>query len=237
MAIKTVGFLGGMTAHSTVPYYTQINEHVAAILGPPNWASIIMYSFAYEEANALFMANDWAGVAAKFIATAKNMRTSGAQAIVIGCNAGHKVFDALQDAMDVPVLHIADATAQTVQKRGIKKVGLLGTEPVMRDDFIKKRLLEKAEGLQEVVVPESDEIDHLQNKVMPEVAAGKVSEEQRLWMVNMTKKLVERGAEAVVLGCTDFQFIIKAKDVGEGVLIDTMEEHARYIAEWSVGKI
>lgn len=237
MAIKTVGFLGGMTAHSTVPYYTQINEHVAALLGPPNWASLLMYSFAYEEANALFMANDWAGVAAKFISTARNMRSSGAEAIVIGCNAGHKVFDELQDAMDVPVLHIADATAQTVQKRKLTRVGLLGTEPVMREEFIKKRLLDKADGLEEVLVPTSEEIDFLQSRVMPEVAAGKVSQEMKAWMVNMTKKLVERGAQAVVLGCTDFQFIVKAEDVGEGVLIDTMEEHARYIAEWAVGRV
>lgn len=233
--IRTIGFLGGMTYHSTIPYYSKINQHVQRLLGSPNWASIIMHSFSWQEANRLFSINDWDGAAHKFIEAAKSMEQSGAKALVIGCNIGHKLADQVEEEVNLPVLHIADATAKVVKSKGLKKIGLLGTRPVMEEGFIKDRLQEKA-GLDEILVPTEEEWERLNKIVFTELGAGIVSDETRQWMVSLVKRFTDNGAQAVVLACTDFQFILREEDVGPGVLIDTLEVHAEYIAEWSIGK-
>lgn len=233
MPIRTIGFLGGMTFHSTVPYYSKINQHVQNKLGSPNWASIVMYSFSWDEANRLFSDGDWEGATKKFIEAGQSLKQSGAQALVIGCNIGHKLADDLEKAVDLPFLHIADAAALAIKKRGLKRVGLLGTRPVMEEGFIKDRLLSRG-GLDEILVPTEKEWNRLNEIVFVEFGAGSVSEDSKTWMVALTKRLMSEGAEAIVLACTDFQFVVRAEDVGEGVLIDTLEEHAKYIADWSI---
>lgn len=236
MPIRTVGVLAGMTYHSTVPYYTKINDNVQEALGKPNWASLIMHSYSYEEANALFMKNDWEGVKALFIASAKMMQSGGAKAIVLACNAGHSVAKELEAAIDIPLLHIMDAIALAVTQKGLKKVALVGTQVVMEGTFMQERLLAKADGLTDIILPNQDEIVELQRIVAKELAYGLVKDETRAWMTALVKKLQSQGAEAVVLACTDFQFVVSEEDVGKGVLIDTLEEHAKYIANWSINK-
>lgn len=235
MALRTIGFLGGMTYHSTIPYYTKINQHVQRTLGGSNWASIIMHSFSWQEANRLMSMRDWDAVSAKFIEAGKNMKLSGAEGLVIGCNIGHKVADAIEKEIGLPLLHIADATAKVTKERGLKKIGLLGTRPVMEEGFIKDRLKHRG-GLGEVMVPEADEWDRLDSIVFDELGAGAASEESRAWMISLVKRFQANGAEAIVLACTDFQFVVREEDVGSGVLIDTLEVHAKQIADWSTGR-
>lgn len=230
--IRTVGFLGGMSYHSTIPYYSQINHHVQARLGSPHTASLILHSFNYAQVSKLFATENWSGIASTFINAGRNMKTSGAESLVIGCNIGHKVAAELESGVGLPVLHIADATAATLRKRGIKKAGLLGTKPVMKEDYIKSRLQSVA-ALDNILVPGPPDWDRLNEIVFSELAAGPASDATVEWMNALVRDLQAQGAEAIVLACTDFQSVIK-QDNFPLPIIDSLEQHAKYIADWSM---
>ncbi|KAK3181797.1 hypothetical protein K4F52_006864 [Lecanicillium sp. MT-2017a] len=233
--IRPIGFLGGMTYHSTIPYYNQINSHVQRHLGSPSTATLLMHSFNFAEIGQCFSQGLWAEAAEAFIAAGRNLKASGAESLVIGCNVGHKVAGELEAGAGLPVLHIADATAKELVARGIKRIGLLGTKPVMQDDYIKGPLQNRA-GLDEVIVPQPPDWDRLNEIVFTELAAGPASSESALWMKGLVRELQEKGAEAIVLACTDFQSVIKPEDASIPI-IDTLEQHAKYIAEWAVGDV
>ena len=233
--IRPVGFLGGMTYHSTIPYYNQINGHVQRNLGSPHTAAILMHSFNFAEIGKCFSQGLWSEAAAIFVAAGRNLKMSGAEGLVIGCNVGHKVAGELEAGTGLPILHIADATAKELVSCGVKRVGLLGTKPVMQDDYIKIPLQEKA-GLDEVIVPQPPDWDRLNQIVFAEFAAGPISSESASWMKSLVKELQEKGAEAIVLACTDFQSVIKPEDY-DIPIIDTLEQHAKYIADWAIGVV
>lgn len=229
--MKTIGFLGGMTYHSTALYYTLINGHIQRSLGGSASASLIMHSFNHAETAALFSAGDWDTVSHKFILATKNLKAAGAQGVAIGCNIGHKVAEQVEAGAGVPVLHIADFTASAIQERGLSKVALLATRTAMEDEFIKGRLSEKA-GV-EVLIPEEDERIAINAAVFEELGAGIVTEKTKRLMRDVVGKLVQQGAQGVVLACTDLQFVLKQEDVSVPVL-DTMEIHAKGLADWSL---
>lgn len=195
--IRPISFLGGMTYHSTVPYYSQINSPVQRRLGSPHTATLLMHSFNFAEIGRCFSQGLWSEAAAMFIAAGRNLKASGVESLVIGCNVGHKVFKELEDGTGLPVLHIADATAKELVSRGIKRVGLLGTKPVMQDDYIKGPLQHRA-GLDDVIVPQPADWDRLNDIVFNELAAGRASDESATWMKRLVKKLQDKGAEAIV---------------------------------------
>ncbi|KAJ6785217.1 hypothetical protein PWT90_02951 [Aphanocladium album] len=232
--IRTVGFLGGMSYHSTIPYYDKINNHVQLRLGTPYTASLILRSFNYAGISSLFSNEKWDDIASMFISAGRDMKTSGAESLVIGCNIGHKVATELESSVGLPVLHIADAMGATLERQNITKVGLLGTKPVMKENYIKDRL-QSAAGLSEIVVPSPEDWDRLNNIVFTELAAGPASAETTAWMNSVVEALQAKGAEAVVLACTDFQSVIKQESFTIPI-IDTLEEHAKYIAEWSIAE-
>ncbi|CAN8101676.1 unnamed protein product [Discula destructiva] len=229
--MKTIGFLGGMTYHSTALYYTLINKHISHALGGLASASMIMHSVNHAEMAALFTAGKWDPVASKFVTAAGQMKAGGAQGVAIGCNIGHKVAEEVEARAGLPVLHIADFTATAVKKMALSKVALLATRTAMEDDFIKGRLSEKA-GVEVLIPDEADRIA-INTAVFEELGLGIVSEKTKLFMAEVVNKLVKRGAQGVVLACTDLQFVLKPKDVSIPVL-DTMEYHAKGLADWAL---
>lgn len=229
--MKTIGFLGGMTYHSTALYYSLINGHIQRTLGGSASASLIMHSFNHAETAALFSAGQWDAVAQKFIQATKNLKAAGAQGIAIGCNLGHKVAGQVEAGAGLPLLHIADFTATAIKERGLSKVALLATRTAMEDEFIKGRLKEMADV--EVMIPEEDERIAINNAVFEELGAGLVTEKTKRLMSEVVAKLVKQGAQGVVLACTDLQFVLRPEDVSVPVL-DTMELHAKGLANWSL---
>lgn len=231
--MKTIGFLGGMTYHSTALYYSLINKHIHHALGGSASASMIMHSFNHAETAALFSAGRWDAVADKFITASKHLKTAGAEGLALGCNIGHKVAERVEQGAGLPVLHIADFSAKDVQRRGLGKIALLATRTAMEDSFIKERLREKA-GV-EVLVPDQEERIAINKAVFDELCAGIVTSETKSLMAGVVERLVDQGAQGVVLACTDLQFVLKQEDVAVP-LLDTMELHAKGLADWSLSK-
>lgn len=230
--MKTIGFLGGMTYHSTAIYYTLINGHIQRKLGGSASASLVMHSFNHAETAALFASGRWDAVANKFVAAAEHIKAAGAHGLAIGCNAGHKVAEEVERRSGLPVLHIADFAAADIRARGgLSRVALLGTRTAMEDDFIRARLSAGA-GV-EVLIPEEEDRAAIDRAVFEELGAGIVSEGTRSMMSAVVGKLVQQGAQAVVLACTDLQFVLKQEDVSVP-LLDTMEVHAKGLADWSL---
>lgn len=229
--MKTLGFLGGMTYHSTALYYTLINGHIQRTLAGSASASLIMHSFNHAEIATLFTAGKWDAVAQKFIQAIKNLKAAGAEGVAIGCNIGHKVAGQVESGAGLPVLHIADFTAAEIKARNLSKIALLATRAAMEDDFIKGRLQDKA-GV-EVLIPEQNERIAIDTAVFEELGAGIASEQTKQLMRDVVASLVKQGAQGVVLACTDLQFVLKPEDVSVLVL-DTMELHAKGLADWSL---
>jgi aspartate racemase len=229
--MRTIGILGGMTYHSTILYYSQINAHVQRTKGGVNAASLILHSFNFANISALFAGNQWDAVASNFIDTAKHMKAAGAGAIAIGCNIGHKVAEKVEDGVGLPVLHIAEFTAQSVREKNLKKVGLLATKAAMDGDFISGPLSERA-GV-EVLVPAVEDRASIDAAIFQELALGSVSAETKSLMERVVHELVDQGAEGVVLACTDLQFVLKPENVSVP-LFDTLELHAKGLAEWAI---
>lgn len=227
--MKTLGFLGGMSYHSTAIYYTSINGHVQRALGGAASAPMIMHSFNHAETSAIFTAGRWDAAADKFIAASKHLKSAGAQGLAIGCNIGHKVAGRVEAEGDLPLLHIADASAAEIKQRGLSKIGLLATRTVMEDDFIKGRLSEKA-GV-EVLIPDQEERQAMDKAIFEELGAGLFLDETKVKIAGVVDRLINNGAQVILLACTELQFIVKAEDVTVP-LLDTMELHAKEIADW-----
>lgn len=231
--MKTIGFLGGMTYHSTTLYYTLINGHVQRALGGSASASIIMHSFNHAETSALFAAGRWDAVADKFSTAASHLKAAGAEGIAIGCNIGHKVAEQVEERAGLPVLHIADFAAKEIQQRGMGEIALLATRTAMEDGFIKERLRKEA-GV-EVLIPSEEERIAIDKAIFDELGAGLVTDKTKILMAGVVKRLVEQGAQGAVLACTDLQFVLKQEDMTVP-LLDTMELHAKGLAEWSMSQ-
>lgn len=231
--MKTLGMFGGMTYHSTALYYTQINGHVNRALGGSASAQLILHSLNHAEMGALFGSGQWGAVADKLVAAAHNMKDGGAQALAIGCNIAHKVADEVGARAGLPLLHIADFAATAVKEKGLARVALLATRTAMEDDFIKGRLVEKA-GV-EVLIPEEEDRIAINNVVFTELSAGIFSTETRAMMAGIVGKLVEKGAQGVVLACTELLFVVKAEDLSVPVF-ETMELHSKGLADWMLAE-
>ena len=228
--MKTLALLGGMTPFSTSLYYTAINRQVQARLGPRRSAPLFLYSVDQEAQLNRAMAGQWDDFAAPFCHAAQTFKDGGADAIVICASLAHKAADAVA-TVGLPVLHIADFVAAAVKERGCKKVGIFGTKVVMEDECVKGRL-EARHGL-EVLVPNAEERVVVNDLIVNELTKGKVSEKTRLYFVKTAQQLVERGAEAIILGSTDLGFAVTEHDVSVP-LFETAAIHAKGVAEWAM---
>lgn len=221
--MKTIGMLGGMSWESTSSYYRAINEGIKQKLGGLHSAKICMVSVDFDEIEKLQHAGRWNDTAVILSQAAQNIERGGADFLLICTNTMHKVADQIQASIDIPILHIADATAEALVKDSITKVGLLGTNFTMEQAFYKDRVTSKY-GI-EVIVPE--EIDRLvvHDIIYNELCLGTVNDDSRAKYLKTITTLHENGAQAVILGCTEIALLVSQADTPVP-LYDTTEIHA-----------
>ena len=221
--MKTIGLLGGMSWESTVGYYRAINEGVKARLGGLHSAQIVLYSVDFEPIEKLQHAGDWAATARLLSEAALKVQRAGADGLLICTNTMHKVAPEIEAALDIPLLHIADATAEVLVERGVRRVGLLGTGFTMEQDFYKGRLAEKY-GL-DVVVPEAADRDIVHSVIYQELCLGDFQSASKAEYLRIIDALAADGAEAVILGCTEIGLLVQQADTTVP-LVDTTAIHA-----------
>jgi len=227
--MKTIGLIGGTSWESTKEYYRIINQSVNRRLGKKHSGKIILYSFDFEELYSL--ENDWYLKSKKLINAAQILQRSGADFILICANTLHKAAEKVHEKVNIPILHIADVTAQKIKEKGLNKVGLLGTKFTMTDDFYKKRLKEKFDIL--TIVPEKDEKDLIQKIIFEEICSGIIKESSRNKFLKIIKKMKDKGISGIILGCTEIPLLIQQKDVDIPVF-DTLEIHAEAAVEFAL---
>ncbi|WP_111494176.1 aspartate/glutamate racemase family protein [Marinobacter bohaiensis] len=229
--MKTIGLLGGMSWESTEGYYRAINEGVKNALGGLHSARIALYSVDFEPIEKLQHEGDWDGTATILADAARRVQAAGADFLLIGTNTMHKVAPQIEQAIDIPLLHIADATAEALVQDGIKTVGLLGTAFTMEQDFYKGRLSEN-HGLN-VQIPDEDDRRTVHRIIYEELCLGTIKPESKAEYLRIIDRLADRGAEAVILGCTEIGMLVSQEDTGVR-LFDTTAIHARKAVEYAL---
>ena len=229
--MKTIGLLGGMSWESTSGYYQKINQGIRQTLGGLHSAKIAMYSVDFDPIEKLQHKGDWEGTAAILADAAQKIERAGADFLLICTNTMHKVAPQIENAINIPILHIADATAETLVEKGIKHVGLLGTAFTMEQDFYKGRLSEKY-GLK-VHTPNEADRAIVHNVIYQELCLGQVKEKSKVEYLRIITELAEQGAEAVILGCTEIGMLIKQSDTPV-TLLDTTAIHAEKAVAYAI---
>ncbi len=229
--MKTIGLLGGMSWESTVGYYRMINEGVKKALGGLHSAKIVLYSVDFDPIEKLLNRGDWQGVAEDLSAAALKIQAAGADFFLICTNTMHQVAPEIQDKMDIPLLHIADATAEALVRSGIKKTGLLGTAFTMEQDFYKGRL-NRDHGL-DVLVPGKDDRAFIHQTIFQELCLGIAKPGTRAEYLRIISSLADQGAEAVILGCTEIGMLVDQRDTPVK-LFDTTAIHAQKAVQYAI---
>lgn len=222
--MKTIGLIGGMSWESTVSYYSMINEEVKKRLGGLHSAKILLYSVDFAEIEALQHSGKWDESGQMLAEAAACLEKGGADFVLICTNTMHRVAPQVAAAVRIPLIHIADATAAALQAQGVKNVALLGTAYTMEQDFYKGRLSQNF-GMT-VLVPEAQDRAIVHHIIYDELCLGQIRSESRQRYVDIIKKLKDRGAEAVILGCTEIGLLISAADSCLPVF-DTTSLHAQ----------
>lgn len=230
--MKTIGLLGGMSWESTVTYYQIVNRVVKRELGGLHSAKTLLYSVDFAEIEACQAAGNWDKSADILGAAAQNLEKAGADFIVICTNTMHKVAPEIQSRLHIPIVHIAQATAEALQKERITKAALLGTKYTMTQAFYKDKLLNA--GI-EVLMPESREIEMVNNIIYGELCQGVVSQASREKYLGVIEKLAGQGAQGVILGCTEIGLLIRQEDTRLPVF-DTTQIHAEKAAMLAIGQ-
>ena len=225
--MKTVGLIGGMSWESTVTYYQLINEGIKNALGGLHSAKVLLYSVDFFEVEALMSRGEWDNAADLLGGVAARLEQAGADMILICTNTLHKVAPQVQSSIHVPLVHIAEAAAEALVARGISRVGLLGTKYTMTLDFYRDKLIER--GI-EVLIPEGDDIDLVNRVIFDELCLGVVKEDSRAEYLRVIESLQQRGAQGILLGCTELGLIVSSADVSLP-LFDTTEIHAKKALE------
>jgi aspartate racemase len=228
--MKTIGLIGGMSWESTVPYYRLINEGVKQRLGGLHSAKLVLYSVDFHEIERLQHDGNWDEAGARLAAAARALRAAGAECLVLCTNTMHKVAAAIEAAVDIPLLHIADPTAQAIRQAGIVTVGLLGTRFTMEEDFYRGRL-ETRHGLN-VLTPDASDRAEVHRVIYAELCLGITREESRAAYRAIIGRLAARGAQGIILGCTEIGLLIKPEDAPVP-LFDTTALHAASAVDFS----
>ncbi|WP_205438264.1 aspartate/glutamate racemase family protein [Edwardsiella tarda] len=226
--MKTIGLLGGMSWESSAEYYRIINQGVREHLGPTASASVVLWSFNFAEIEALQHQGDWSTLSERMVDAAQRLQGAGADVLLICTNTMHRMAPALESALSIPLIHIADPTAAAIKVAGLRKVGLLGTAFTMEQDFYKGRLSER-HGL-EVIVPEADDRATVHRIIYDELVAGQITPSSRAAYRQVIARLVQAGAEAVILGCTEIMLLVQPEDSAVP-LFDTTALHAAAAVE------
>lgn len=230
--MKTIGLLGGMSWESSLEYYRIINEAVQARLGGLHSAQCLLYSFDFAEIEALQMRDDWDEAARKLSTAAQQLERGGADCLVICTNTMHKLADEIQQAVHIPLIHIADPTGEALLRAGHRRVGLLGTRFTMEHDFYRQRLVEKF-GL-DVIIPDSDGRKSIHDIIYDELVRGIIHEDSRRRYQQIIANMIDAGAEAIILGCTEICLLIQQEHSAAPVY-DTTTLHALAAVDWALG--
>ncbi len=231
--MKTIGLLGGMSWESTIGYYQQINQSVKAALGGLHSAQIILNSVDFDPIEKLQHQGDWEGTAKILAEAAVKTEKAGADFLLICTNTMHKVAPQIEQAISIPLLHIADVTGKHLQDDGINKVGLLGTAFTMEQDFYRGRLTEKYQL--DVIIPEQNDRTIVHQVIYNELCQGIISEDSKQEYLRIIDQLQQSGAEAVILGCTEIGLLVSQQDC-QIPLYDTTQLHAFSAAERALSK-
>ena len=225
--MKTIGLLGGMSWESTQTYYRLINEGVKSRLGGLHSAKLVLYSVDFAEIEALQHKGDWPATARILSGAALSLENAGADFLMIGTNTMHKVAPEIEKATNLPLLHIAEATANVLTQDNIQRVGLLGTRFTMEQAFYRERL--EAAGI-EVVTPDAAQRAEVHRVIYEELCQGKIQAASQESYLSVINSLAEQGAQAVILGCTEIGLLIKQTDTSVP-LYDTTAIHAAQAVE------
>jgi aspartate racemase len=229
--MKTIGLIGGMSWESTVPYYRHINETVRARLGGLHSARAVLYSVDFHDIEQLQRAGDWETAGRMLADAARRLQAAGAEGIVLCTNTMHKVAPAIEAACPLPLLHIADPTAHAIRAAGLHTVGLLGTRFTMEQDFYRERLARR-HGLA-VLTPDLDDRTIVHRIIYEELCVGIISDASRAEYRRIISQLAARGAQGVILGCTEIGLLVGAQDTPLP-LFDTTAIHAQSAAAWAL---
>ncbi|MBB1520109.1 aspartate/glutamate racemase family protein [Aquipseudomonas guryensis] len=231
--MKTIGLIGGMSWESTIPYYRHLNEAVKVRLGGLHSAKLVLFSVDFHEIERLQQSGDWDQAGRLLADAAQALERAGAELLVLCTNTMHKVAPAIEQAVSIPLLHIADPTAAAIQAAGLDRVGLLGTRFTMEQAFYRERL-EQHHGIR-VLIPDAPQREDVHRIIYEELCLGQVREESRAIYRAVIASLVAQGAQAVILGCTEIGLLVGAGDASVP-LFDTTRLHAQQAAEWALAE-
>ena len=229
---RTLGIIGGMSWESTESYYRLINEGIKAKLGNLHSADLLIHSLDFAPIGELQAHGDWEEMGEILASSAKRLQAAGAQGLLIATNTMHKVVNEVQAAINLPIIHIADATARAIQAQGLTKIGLLGTQFTMTQDFYKQRLI--TAGL-EIVIPKDEARAEVHRIIYDELCQGQLLDSSRQYYVKVIEQLANEGCEGVILGCTEIGLLIKQIDSPIAVF-DTTAIHARAAVDFLLNK-
>ncbi|MBB4803251.1 aspartate racemase [Flavobacterium nitrogenifigens] len=218
--MKKIGLIGGISWVSTSDYYTLINKGINDKLGGLNFSECLIYSFNYAEIKKNNDNNDWDSTFKMLLKAAEVLKSGGAEAIVLCANTMHLIADKLQNAIGLPLIHIAEETAVEIQKKQLKKVGLLGTKFTMELDFFKDKLTEK--GIETIIPTSQEDKDFIHYTIFEELGRGIVTEETKKRYLEIANGLIQNGAEGIILGCTEIPLVIKEGDLSVPIFDTTL---------------
>lgn len=219
--MKTIGLIGGMSWESSASYYRMLNEQVKQRLGGLHSAECLMYSVDFEEIERFQSQGKWQEAGERLADVARSLEKCGAELIVLCTNTMHKVVSSIEEAITIPVVHIADATAKEIHANHLHTVGFLGTKYTMEQDFYKERIADS--GI-EVLIPEAAERDMINQVIFNELCLGEILDSSKVEFQKVIQKLIDRGAEGIILGCTEIGLLIQQNDA-EIPLFDTAKIH------------
>ena len=232
--MKTIGMIGGMSWESSIEYYRIINEGVKGKLGGLHSAKSVMYSVDFAEIETLQHEGRWEEATQAMVEAAKHVEAGGADFVIICTNTMHKMVEEVEAAIHIPLLHIVDATAEAIKARGLQVVGLLGTNFTMEQDFYRGRLVER-HGL-EVLIPEEQDREIVHRVIYDELVLGVIKPESRSQYERIIEKLIEAGAQGIILGCTEIGLLVKDED-SRVPLFDTTFIHAVAAVEYALSEL
>ncbi|MGH1287607.1 aspartate/glutamate racemase family protein [Bacillus toyonensis] len=229
--MKTIGLIGGMSWESTSEYYRILNEEIKSRLGGLHSAKCLINSVDFEEIERFQSNGDWDGAGEVLGNAAYSLQNGGADFIIICTNTMHKVVEKIKENINIPVLHIADATAKEIKRKGIQTIGLLGTKYTMEQDFYKSRI---EENNIKVIVPVEKNREKINEIIYTELCLGKITSQSREYYKRVIEELVQKGAQGIILGCTEIGLLIKQEDVVVPIF-DTTFIHAMEAVNVALG--
>jgi len=218
--MRKIGLIGGISWVSTSDYYSLINKGINEKLGGLNFSECLIYSFNYADIKKNNDANDWDSTFNMLLKAAEVLKSGGAEAIVLCANTMHLIADKLQQAIGLPLIHIAEETAIEIQKKDLKKVGLLGTKFTMELDFFKDKLAEK--GIEAIIPVSEADKDFIHYTIFEELGRGIATEETKKRYLEIANELIKNGAEGIILGCTEIPLVVKEGDLSVPIFDTTL---------------